>query len=129
MTLEINIVQEEIALICAKTRNFEPPATDPEVRQHLISSSFGTQTLDISFQTLPAQANDIQFTHIDRTMQHLIGDMIIHELRVVSCELVFTFIVRVASCELRVASCELVFHHINSVYSFVPIFDSSQTFL
>ena len=69
--------------------------------------------------------------------------MIIRELRVVSCELVFTFILqvascelrvascelRVASCELRVASCELVFHHINSVHSVVPILDSSQSFL
>ena len=70
-------------------------------------------------------------------------DMIIHELRVVSCELrvvscelrvvncelVFTFILRIATCDLRVASCELVFHHINSVYIFVPILDSSQSFL
>ena len=53
------------------------------------------------------------------------------KLRVVSCELVFTHILRVASCELRVASCELRdgFHHINSVYSFVPILDSKQNFL
>ena len=29
------------------------------------------------------------------------------ELSVVSCELVFSFILRVASCELRVVSCEL----------------------
>ena len=45
----------------------------------------------------------------------------IRELRVVSCEWVFTYI-------LRAASRELVFHHIDSFHSFVPILDSSQSF-
>ena len=40
-------------------------------------------------------------------------------MRVVSCELVFSHI-------LRVASCELVFHHINSFYTFVLILDSAK---
>ena len=51
-----------------------------------------------------------------------------YELRVVSCELVFSHILRVASCELRAASCKLVLHHINSFYTFVLILDSSQSF-
>ena len=64
--------------------------------------------------------------------------MIIRELRVISCELVFTLIVRVASCELRVASCELrvascelVFHHINSIilFQFLILAKGSHEFL
>ena len=64
----------------------------------------------------------------------LTRDLIIRELRVVSCELRVAswFLLcelRVASCELRVASCKLVFHHINSFYTFVLILGSSQSFL